>query len=64
MVNVQAAAYGLSQGGDNKTKLMCGVVTDSVHDGYRQGMLDNGLLSVCDAVSFHSCETETHLLAF
>ena len=54
MSSVQAAAYGLAQGGDTTTKLMCGVVTDSVHDGYRQGMLDNGLLSLCDAVSFHS----------
>eukprot|EP01047_Picozoa_sp_COSAG01_P034804 COSAG01_NODE_2633_length_7333_cov_89.156760_2_plen_166_part_00 len=54
MASVQAAAYGLARGGDNRTKLLCGVVTDSVHDGYRQGMLDNGLLSLCDAVSFHS----------
>ena len=35
MSSVQAAAYGLAQGGDTKTKLLCGVVTDSAHDGYR-----------------------------
>lgn len=35
MSAVQAAAYGLAQGGDTTTKLLCGVVTDSVHDGYR-----------------------------
>lgn len=54
MATVQAAAYGLAQGGDTTTKLLCGVVTDSVHSGWRQGMADNGLFSVCDALSFHS----------
>jgi hypothetical protein len=54
MASVQAAAWGMAQGGDNTTKILCGVVTDSAHDGFRQAMADNGLLSVCDAVSFHA----------
>ena len=61
MASVQAAAYGLAAGGDTTTKLLCGVVTDSAQEGWRQGMADNGLFSVCDAVSFHSCECEAAL---
>ena len=54
MTVVQAAAYGLAQGGDNATKLVCGVITDSVHESFMQALVDNGLLALCDAVSFHS----------
>lgn len=35
-------------------KLLCGVVTDSVHDGWRDAAANNGLLEVCDGFSFHS----------
>ena len=45
MAAVQAAAYGLAKGGDTKTKLLCGVVTDSAHDGWRQSMVS--LFWVC-----------------
>ena len=37
---VQAAAYGMAQGdaaqSTRQTRLLCGVITDSVHDGFRQ----------------------------
>jgi hypothetical protein len=51
MSAAQAVAYALHGSG---VKLLCGVVTDSVHDGWRDAAADNGLLDVCDGFSFHS----------
>ena len=52
MAAAQAVTYGLRGSG---VKLLCGVVTDSVHDGWRDAAADNGLLDgVCDGFSFHS----------
>lgn len=50
MSAAQAVAYGLG----GRVKLLCGVVTDSVHDGWRDAAANNGLLEVCDGFSFHS----------
>jgi hypothetical protein len=45
---------GGSNGSNHPIKLLCGVVTDSVHDGWRDAAADNGLFEVCDGLSFHS----------
>lgn len=54
MAAAQAVAYALHGTG---VKLLCGVVTDSVHDGWRDAAANNGLLEVCDGFSFHSYRT-------
>jgi hypothetical protein len=54
MSAAQAVAYALHGTG---VKLLCGVVTDSVHDGWRDAAANNGLLEVCDGFSFHSYRT-------
>ena len=35
-------------------KLLCGAITDSAHDGWRDAAADNGLFEVCDGLSYHS----------
>jgi hypothetical protein len=36
--------------------LVCGTLTDAVHTAYLNALCDSQLATVCDAVSYHSCE--------
>ena len=61
MAIAQAAAYGLHTGWaaavprhQHPIKLLCGAITDSAHDGWRDAAADNGLFEVCDGLSYHS----------
>lgn len=58
MAAAQAVKYGLvhsnsTAGAQPIIKLLCGVVTDSVHDGWRDAAA-NGLFEVRDGFSFHT----------
>ena len=61
MAVAQASAYGLHAGWasavpshQHPIKLLCGAITDSAHDGWRDAAADNGLFEVCDGLSYHS----------
>ena len=58
MAIAQASAYGLHAGWasavpshQHPIKLLCGAITDSAHDGWRDAAADNGLFEVCDGLS-------------